>query len=59
MGGQKYVPPLDKETEAELQKAKAAENAQWRTSQFYGNVLNDGNSTGRIITSLPRMFVWR
>lgn len=59
MGGQKYVPPLDREKEVEVRQAKEAENAQWRASQYYGNVLNDGNSTGRIITQLPRMFIWR
>jgi hypothetical protein len=44
MGGQKYAPPIDRETEAELQKAKEAENARWRTSQMLQSVMPSGSN---------------
>ena len=62
MGGQTYKELMERRISAEEAERKKREEAkkaaQWRVSQFYGNILNGGNgSAGR--TLLPRMFIWR
>jgi hypothetical protein len=61
MSSQGWIAPRDKEKEMEEQKPKAKSNAQWRASQYYGSVLNGGNSTGRVIdwASMPRLLIGR
>jgi hypothetical protein len=49
MGGQKYVPPLDKDREAVDQQKAAAEKSDraWRTQTMLQSVMP--NTSGRII----------
>jgi hypothetical protein len=48
MGGQKYVPPIDKDREAvDQQKAAEKSDHAWRTQQMLQSVMP--SSSGRVI----------
>jgi hypothetical protein len=62
MGGQKYVPPIDKDREAIDQQKAAAEKSDraWRTSQYFGSITGGGGSNhGLDWSSMPKAFIWR
>jgi hypothetical protein len=50
MGGQKYIPPIDKDKEAVDQQKSAAEKSDraWRTQTMLASV-TPGSGSGRVI----------